>query len=294
MFLRYRNPYDDYIFLNDSVKSTEELLLFFQHLEQYGGRPVVKNLLGILNPTFKHLFEKNKFKNEKEENLHYLNLLIDEFSNYFDDYEENEEFISFYNELCDANYEQTVEAEARLKEAEHMDRGLPFYDSNVYKRKKELDALLNVDSYAEAVNQVEFFKTYIFESITYIIAYYNPKTDAMRRNEIRNRDELFFYILYLLSVFYDTDCYISEENIDEALFSWYLPLSKRLLYNLRERTLLHIVFGYLREIGIREAKKARDEAYEVICNLANYDFDSVAKIEAEIREKQLKTIKEEQ
>ena len=103
MFLRYRNPYDDYIFLNDSVKSSEELLLFFQHLEQYGGRPVVKNLLGILNPTFKHLFEKNKFKNEKEENLHYLKLLIDEFSNYFDDYEENEEFISFYNELCDAN-----------------------------------------------------------------------------------------------------------------------------------------------------------------------------------------------
>ncbi|OUN79937.1 hypothetical protein B5G06_12125 [Flavonifractor sp. An52] len=285
MFVKYKNIFDGALLIGDYEKVSPDQLSFFQSLESLTDRNTIKAQLGILNPTFKELFEKNRFKKTKDENLYYLNLLIDEFYNKLENYEDTEEFNEFYDSLCDDNYLEAQKAETALKEAKRRDYGFSDYETVIRKAEAHLNEVVNKDCYADAVRKADAFKTDVYKNIEFIIQFYNSHAEKDRKQEQRNRDALFYYILHLLSLFYDTVCYIPDgyiEGIKEEL-KWYIPLSKRLEYEINSLSLLGVIYGALK------CKKETEE-YKKEIEKSKERLKSLVGLAREIEERKLKTL----
>lgn len=286
MNIRYRTVYEplDLIYNTDEFNSEFD---FFQSLSSITTRNQVKELLGILNPTFSKLFKDNTFKQDKKENLFYLDLLIDEFDKYYSTYEDTEEFKIFYNQMCDLDYDTCVKAEAAVKEAKRRPYEADDYETVILKKEKELQKALEVDTFDNVINYINSKSEEIHTNITEIITYYvkNP-TESIRKQENRNRDAIFYYILHLLSLFYDTACYIPDgyiEGIKEEELKWYIPLSKRLEYEINGLSLLGVIYGALK------CKKETEE-YKKEIEKSKERLKSLVGLAREIEERKLKTL----
>ena len=174
------------------------------------GREYVKRGLCVLSSDFMGLFESAPaFKNTKEENKYFLDLLKSKVNLLYD--------IDLEGVIGQRNDEIFLECERLEKEVKQ-----PIYSKYLIEYGEKLRNELNEKAAYDVVGEIETYRQNMISMCQSIIeqteVYYISNIDRVRKAEQRNRDLLFCKIMQGLSFFYDNDCPVYE-GTDTPAFS---------------------------------------------------------------------------
>lgn len=176
------------------------------------GREYVKRGLCLLSNGFKGLFDSAPaFKNTKEENKYYLELLKEKVSQLYDI-----DFSEVVEQKNNQIYAECEELERELKQK--------IYTTYMKEYGEKLRAELQAKADFDTIGWVENHRQNIISILQSIVeqteVYYMVKNETARKQEQRNRDLIFCQIMQGLSFFYDNDCPVyDDDETEQAAFS---------------------------------------------------------------------------
>lgn len=236
----YDYGYDFDLILNDEACSYIPYDTVCHSLASMG-REWVKKGLSEVSPSFKELFENNKFINTKKENDYYINILMFYINKHY--YKISKvAFDRLVLEEADAIYDRCLNLEKELKNL-----NCEYWRAPLYKIE-ECRGFLNNAATVDAVEAVKNKIDYIFKIPLYIFktveGYYSSSaSSAIKKTEQRNRDYFFCLLMMALCLFIDTKTEYDVRGYNGSIYN-----------------AMHILYIYVKGIKSSYIKKNPFEA----------------------------------